>query len=92
MSGKPNSQKLVLVVEDRPSVASVYRTHLEASGYACELACSHEAAAELAARSAPFAILLSLELPGAGRTDLIAPLGAAAGLCAAQGRTESLPR
>ena len=78
MSGKSNSQKMVLIVEDRPSVASVYRSHLEANGFACELACSHHAAHELAARMVPFAILLSLELPGSDGSDLIGPLCAAA--------------
>jgi len=78
MSGKSNSPKLVLIVEDRPSVASVYRSHLEANGFACELACSHHAAHELATRTAPFAILLSLELPGSDGADLIGPLYAAA--------------
>ncbi|MEE4235957.1 MAG: sigma-54 dependent transcriptional regulator [Anderseniella sp.] len=78
MSGNATSSRVVLIVEDRPSVASVYRNHLEANGFACELACDHKAARAQAARSAPYAVLLSLELPGAQGADLIGPLSAAA--------------
>jgi two-component system repressor protein LuxO len=78
MSGKANSTNTVLIIEDRPSVASVYRSHLEASGYACELAADHAAALELIARKQPFAVLASLELANCQPASLIDALCSAA--------------
>ena len=71
MSGPASSQKTVLIIEDRPSIASAYRAHLEAEGYSCRLAATAGAAAEILNTTAPFAALLSLELPGCDATELI---------------------
>ena len=62
----------VLIVEDRSSVASLYRTHLEAAGYDVALCAGADAAANVISRSQPFAVLLSLELPGGETQSLIA--------------------
>ena len=79
MSGKANNANTVLIVEDRPSVASVYRSHLEANGYACELAADEAAALDAIARKQPFAVLASLELAHCQPDRLIGALSAAAG-------------
>ena len=79
MSGKANNARTILIVEDRPSVASVYRSHLEASGHVCELAADQAAALGLLARQQPFAVLASLELANCRPDELIAALSAAAG-------------
>jgi two-component system repressor protein LuxO len=71
MSGPASSHKTVLIIEDRPSVASAYRAHLEAEGYACQLAATAGAAAEVLDTTPPFAALLSLELPGCDAIELI---------------------
>jgi two-component system repressor protein LuxO len=71
MSGPASSHKTVLIIEDRPSVASAYRAHLEAEGYACQLAATAGAAAEVLNTTPPFAALLSLELPGCDAIELI---------------------
>jgi len=61
----------VLIVEDKPSLASVYRAHLEKDGFACELAAG-EAAAIAHLESSHFdAIILSLELSGPDCISLI---------------------
>lgn len=71
MSGPASSHKTVLIIEDRPSVASAYRAHLEAEGYDCQLAATAGAAAEVLNTTPPFAALLSLELPGCDAIGLI---------------------
>ena len=61
----------VLIVEDKPSLASVYRTHLEKDGFSCELAAGQSAAAAHLENSHFDAIILSLELSGPGCISLI---------------------
>ncbi len=61
----------VLIVEDKPSLASVYRTHLEKDGFSCELAAGQSAAAAHLENKHFDAIILSLELSGPGCIALI---------------------
>ncbi|WP_108880628.1 sigma 54-interacting transcriptional regulator [Anderseniella sp. Alg231-50] len=61
----------VLIVEDKPSLASVYRAHLEKDGFACELAAGQPAAAAHLENSHVDAIVLSLELDGPDCISLI---------------------
>ena len=72
MPAPDTASRHVLIVEDRSSVASLYRTHLEAAGYDVELCASAAAASGAITRNQPFAILLSLELPGHEPACLIA--------------------
>lgn len=72
----------VLIVEDKPSLASVYRAHLEKAGFSCELA-ADQPTAEALIENNPFdAIILSLDLTGPDNSSLIrswsasTPLGA----------------
>jgi two-component system repressor protein LuxO len=71
MSGPACSQKTVLIIEDRCSVASAYRAHLEAEGYSCALADCADAAAAALESDPPFIALVSLELPGCNPAELI---------------------
>jgi len=61
----------VLIVEDKPSLASVYRAHLEKDGFACQLAASQSAAISHLENSPFDAIILSLELNGPDCISLI---------------------
>ena len=61
----------VLVVEDKPSLASVYRTHLEGHGFCCDLVSSPRAAAAKIETGGIDAVILSLELDGPDCTSLI---------------------
>ncbi len=61
----------VLIVEDKPSLASVYRAHLEKDGFACELAAGQSAAIAHLENSHFDAIILSLELSGPDCISLI---------------------
>ncbi|MEO1159243.1 MAG: sigma-54 dependent transcriptional regulator [Pseudomonadota bacterium] len=61
----------VLIVEDKPPLASVYRTHLEKDGFACELAAGQPVAAACLENSHFDAIVLSLELSGPDCISLI---------------------
>ncbi len=54
----------VLIVEDKPSLASVYRTHLEKDGFSCQLAADQAGAVAHLENSRFDAIVLSLELTG----------------------------
>lgn len=62
----------VLIVEDKPSLASVYRAHLEKEGFSCVLA-TDKAAAHAHIEDSHFdAIVLSLDTTGPDGTLLIA--------------------
>lgn len=68
----------VLIVEDKPSLASVYRAHLEKEGFACELAADRQSA-ETQLENSPFdAIILSLDLTGPDSNAVIARWSAGA--------------
>ncbi len=61
----------VLIIEDKPSLASVYRVHLEKDGFCCQLAASQDAAAAQVANGRFDAVILSLELSGPDCISLI---------------------
>ncbi len=61
----------VLIVEDKPSLASVYRAHLAKHGFCCDLAASRDAATAQLADSRFDAVILSLELSGPDCISLI---------------------
>jgi len=68
----------VLIVEDKPSLASVYRAHLEKEGFSCELAADQPAANAHIESSHFDAIILSLDLTGPDSTSLISSWSASA--------------
>ena len=53
----------VLLVEDDPSVAQMYKLKLELDGYRVEVAPDGEAALEMARRTAPDIVFLDIRLP-----------------------------
>jgi signal transduction histidine kinase/CheY-like chemotaxis protein len=65
--GRPS----VLVVEDDPAAVRLLRTYLESDGYAVAVAVDGESALDLAARSAPDAIILDVLLPGMDGWELL---------------------
>lgn len=71
MSVSVSRRNRVLIVEDKPSIASVYRTHLEKDGFSCVLAASRTAADAQMDTKQFDAIILSLELTGPDCISLI---------------------
>jgi len=61
----------VLIVEDKPSLASVYRAHLEKEGFSCELATDQPTAKARIENSHFEAIILSLDLNCPDNSSLI---------------------
>src|SRR5579859_1863029 len=74
----------VLLVEDDPSVAQLYRLKLELDGYRVEVACDGEAALELARRTMPDIVFLDIKLPRLDGLDVLEVLRS-------DPATESLP-
>ena len=72
MSVSVPKRSLVLIVEDKPSLASVYRTHLEKEGFACELAADRQSAELLIADSHFDAVILSLDIAASQSEAVIA--------------------
>lgn len=60
-----------LIIEDKPSLASVYRAHLEKEGFSCELAADQPTAEALIENGHFDAIILSLDLTGPDSNSLI---------------------
>ncbi len=68
----------VLIVEDKPSLASVYRAHLEKAGFLCELAASQPIADAHIENSHFDAVILSLDLGGPDIASLVSAWSAKA--------------
>ncbi len=64
MSVSGTRRKNILIVEERASLASVYRSHLEAAGFHCRLCADPEASPEMLPGPHFGAIILSLETSG----------------------------
>ncbi len=71
MSVSVPGRSQVLIVEDTPSLASLYRAHLEKAGFSCDLVASRAAAVALCENTRFDAIVLSLDLTGPDCVSLI---------------------
>ena len=71
MSVSVPGRSQVLIVEDTPSLASLYRAHLEKAGFSCDLVASRAAALALCENTRFDAIVLSLDLTGPDCISLI---------------------
>ncbi len=60
---KANNQKRILIVEDEPDLADVYRTLLAQAGYDVALAYNGKEALEMVEEHTPHLILLDLRMP-----------------------------
>jgi DNA-binding response OmpR family regulator len=74
----------VLLIEDDPDIAELYRIKLESDGYRVALAASGEAGLEMARAAPPDLIFLDMRLPGMDGIPVLRELRADA-------RTELLP-
>ncbi|MCI0798307.1 MAG: response regulator [Chloroflexi bacterium] len=61
---------LILIIEDHPALARLYRTVLERDGYRVALAADGEAGIEAARREHPDLVILDLLLPGMPGTQV----------------------
>ena len=61
---------LILIIEDHPALARLYRTVLEQTGYRVALAADGEAGIEAARREHPDLVILDLLLPGMPGTQV----------------------
>ena len=71
MSVSRSPRNLVLIVEDKPSLASLYRAHIEAAGFSGELANSLETAISQLANPLIKVVILSLDAAGQNPLDTI---------------------
>ena len=65
----------ILLVEDTPSLALVYREHLRKAGFACDHVDTLKAATARLGAAAPRVILLDLQLPDGNGIDLLREYG-----------------
>lgn len=71
---KPHSAFRVLMVEDDPDIAAMFRFQLEKDGYDVSVARTSDAAFALIATAEPDVILLDVNLPGRSGVDLLEDL------------------
>jgi len=65
----------ILLIEDSPAQAAVYKAYLEGEGYAVVLAGSGEEGLRMLEQRAASAVLLDLQLPGIGGLEVLERLG-----------------
>jgi DNA-binding response OmpR family regulator len=75
-SDQPSEVLRLLLVEDDPEVAAMYRFRLELDGYVVEQAFDGESALRKALQDPPDLVFLDLRLPGMGGLELLRALRA----------------
>jgi CheY-like chemotaxis protein len=63
MDEDTNAARKIVIVEDTPSLADIYKTRLELIGYRCFVASDGQEALELIEREKPALVLLDLMIP-----------------------------
>jgi len=71
MTGSGNCRRMVLVVDDEPTIAEIVARYLERAGYATEIATDGLDALRLSAERRPDLIVLDVMLPGLGGLEVL---------------------
>ena len=71
MAGSGHGRRMVLVVDDEPTIAEIVARYLERAGYATEIAPDGPEALRLSGERRPDLIVLDLMLPGLGGLEVL---------------------
>ena len=71
MAGSGRGRRMVLVVDDEPTIAEIVARYLERAGYATEIAPDGPEALRLSGERRPDLIVLDLMLPGLGGLEVL---------------------